>query len=66
MTIDEAWLKLLEPMNTRVTAEELAKRNQTSIALPKGGGYLAWLEVFHELHCIVGHQLHTTSFCSAH
>jgi Mycotoxin biosynthesis protein UstYa len=51
--VDTAWNNLLRRMHIRVTAAELAHRNQTSIALPEGGGYLAWLEVFHELHCIV-------------
>ena len=51
--VDTAWENLLRGMHLRVTAEELAHRNQTSVALTEGGGYLAWLEVFHELHCIV-------------
>ena len=50
---DNAWEKLLGNMHIRVTAEELARHNQTSVALTEGGQYLAWLEVFHELHCIV-------------
>ncbi|KAL7621420.1 hypothetical protein AAE478_008742 [Parahypoxylon ruwenzoriense] len=48
---DEAWHQLLNNMSVRVTAEELAAHGQTSVALPKGG-YLAWLGVFHELHCV--------------
>ncbi|KAK7744119.1 hypothetical protein SLS53_003640 [Cytospora paraplurivora] len=48
---DEAWHTLLNNMSVRVTAEELAAHNQTSVALPNGG-YLAWLGVFHELHCV--------------
>lgn len=50
---DAAWEYLLENMNIRVSAEELNHRNQTSVELTEGGGYLAWLDVFHELHCIV-------------
>jgi len=38
-------------MSIRVTKEELDAHGQTSVALP-GGGYLAWLGVFHELHCV--------------
>lgn len=48
---DEAWHTLLNNMSVRVTGEELARHNQTSVELP-GGGYLAWLGVFHELHCV--------------
>ena len=50
---DDAWDILLGNMNIRVTTEELAKKSQTSISLPEGGGHLAWLGLFHELHCIV-------------
>lgn len=39
-------------MSVRVTKEELDAHGQTSIEL-LGGGYLAWLGVFHELHCVV-------------
>ena len=52
--IDQAWSNLLEPMNIRVTEAELKRTGQSSVALPEGGGSLAWLGVFHELHCIVG------------
>lgn len=51
--IDSAWDELMAPMHIRVTAEELARDNQESIGLTEGGGYLGWLGVFHELHCIV-------------
>lgn len=51
--VDSAWENILRRMHIRVTTAELAHRNQTSISLPEGGGHLAWLEVFHELHCIV-------------
>lgn len=50
--IDQAWSNLLEPMNIRVTEAELKRTGQNSVALPEGGGNLAWLGVFHELHCI--------------
>ncbi|KAI1865358.1 uncharacterized protein JN550_008406 [Neoarthrinium moseri] len=48
---DEAWHQLLNNMSIRVTAEELAAHGQSSVELPNGG-YLAWLGVFHELHCV--------------
>ncbi|KAK7182248.1 hypothetical protein PSPO01_11721 [Paraphaeosphaeria sporulosa] len=50
-SIDAAWHYLLEPTTIRVTPGELNRSNQTSVPLP-GGGYMAWLGVFHELHCI--------------
>ncbi|KAF6229071.1 hypothetical protein HO133_007185 [Letharia lupina] len=52
--VDEAWRLLLRPMDIRVTAAELARNNRTSVQLPRDRGYLAWLGVFHELHCLTG------------
>ena len=67
--IDAAWDSMMAPMHMRVTLEELDRAQQNSVALPEGGGYLAWLQSFHELHCIVcpesrfrPHQL--TSLCA--
>jgi len=51
--LDAAWQNLLAPMHIRITEEELQQDNQTSVALTEGGGFLGWLGVFHELHCIV-------------
>ena len=51
---DAAWTNLLAPMHMRVSIEELRRDNQESVPLPEGGGYLGWMGVFHELHCIVG------------
>ena len=51
--IDAAWNNLLAPMHMRVSTEELRRDNQDSVPLPEGGGYLGWMGVFHELHCIV-------------
>ena len=51
--IDAAWDTLLKPMHISVTQEELERDNQESVALPEKGGYLGWMGVFHELHCIV-------------
>jgi hypothetical protein len=50
--VDEAWHNLMLNMSIRVSKEELEAHGQTSVELP-GGGYLAWLGVFHELHCVV-------------
>ena len=52
--IDDTWDELLAPMHIRVTAMELAQDNQQSVELEEGGGFLGWLGVFHELHCVVG------------
>ena len=51
--IDRAWDALLAPMHISVSKTELQRSNQDSVALPESGGYLGWLGVFHELHCIV-------------
>ena len=51
--IDRAWDALLAPMHITVSKAELERSNQDSVALPESGGYLGWLGVFHELHCIV-------------
>ncbi|KAI1283598.1 hypothetical protein F5Y07DRAFT_394502 [Xylaria sp. FL0933] len=48
---DEAWHKLLNFTNLRASASELQLSNQTSVELPDGG-YMVWLSVFHQLHCI--------------
>ena len=51
--LDRAWQNLVANMSIRVTKAELERRGQSSVALP-GGGHLAWLGVFHQLHCVVG------------
>ena len=51
--VDRAWHDLLSKITIRVSREELERSNQSSVALPKGGGYMAWLGVYHQLHCIV-------------
>ena len=41
-------------MHIRVTERELRRDNQESVALKEGGGgFLGWMGVFHELHCVV-------------
>ncbi|KAF2816480.1 uncharacterized protein BDZ99DRAFT_136906 [Mytilinidion resinicola] len=49
---DHAWRRLIEPMTIRISRDELAKINETSIALRDGSGYIAETAVYHELHCI--------------
>ncbi|CAF9926815.1 MAG: hypothetical protein GOMPHAMPRED_004234 [Gomphillus americanus] len=48
---DALWNRLLSDRNIRVSKEELSRNERTSIELPDGG-YLAWIGIFHELHCI--------------
>ena len=52
LNTDAAWHDLMGNMSIRVTKAELEAHGQQSVQLP-GGGYLAWLGVFHELHCVV-------------
>lgn len=49
--VDAAWNKLFNSMSVRVSVSELSYNNQESVPLPKGG-HLAWLGVYHELHCV--------------
>ncbi|KAL5117426.1 hypothetical protein ACEQ8H_004742 [Pleosporales sp. CAS-2024a] len=51
--IDLAWRKLLDHVNIRASSDELAVVNQTSIELPSNRGSLVWMEVSHQLHCVV-------------
>ncbi|KAF7508279.1 hypothetical protein GJ744_009424 [Endocarpon pusillum] len=50
--LDTAWQHLLANMSIRVTEGELQRHGQSSVTLP-GGGHLAWLGVFHQLHCVL-------------
>lgn len=49
---DRAWHDLMSKMTIRVTSQELERGNQSSVELPDGG-HMAWLGVFHEMHCVV-------------
>ena len=51
-SLDTHWHDLLASITLRVSKEELTRSNQASVAIPRGG-YMAWLGVYHELHCIV-------------
>ena len=51
--LDEAWNKLLDPTAIRVSKEDLDKINRTSVPLLDGSGYMASLDVYHQLHCLV-------------
>ncbi|CAN8099827.1 unnamed protein product [Discula destructiva] len=48
---DQNWDILMSTMRMRVSDKELADRDQTSVTLPEGGN-LAWLGVYHQLHCV--------------
>lgn len=50
--VDGAWSDLMGNMSIRVSESELAQNGQKSVLLP-GGGHLAWLGAFHQLHCVV-------------
>ncbi|PQE07785.1 tat pathway signal sequence protein [Rutstroemia sp. NJR-2017a BVV2] len=51
--LEDAWYDILKYQNIRVTKAELNAINRTSIPLNDAqGGYLANLDVFHELHCL--------------
>ncbi|KAI0388941.1 hypothetical protein F5Y17DRAFT_166154 [Xylariaceae sp. FL0594] len=50
-SVDKAWHELLKYTTLRASGEELEKRNQSSVELPDGG-YMVWLGVFHQLHCV--------------
>ncbi|KJZ80043.1 hypothetical protein HIM_00757 [Hirsutella minnesotensis 3608] len=49
---DAAWHELLQYNNIVVTDKDLKQLNRTSVALRHMPGYLAGLDVFHELHCL--------------
>ncbi|KAF2797785.1 hypothetical protein K505DRAFT_372183 [Melanomma pulvis-pyrius CBS 109.77] len=49
---DAKWSELVRPMAMKITAEELSKIGEPSIAFKDGSGYLTEMAVFHELHCI--------------
>ncbi|OAQ76521.1 hypothetical protein VFPBJ_08881 [Purpureocillium lilacinum] len=50
--LDEAWNKLLGPTSIRVSKETLDRINRTSVPLLDGSGYMAGLDVYHQLHCL--------------
>ncbi|KAI1411313.1 hypothetical protein F5Y13DRAFT_191588 [Hypoxylon sp. FL1857] len=47
-----AWHKMLTGAVIKISAEEMSRVGQTSLAMKDGSGYLATLGVYHELHCI--------------
>ncbi|KAI0895695.1 hypothetical protein F4806DRAFT_467652 [Annulohypoxylon nitens] len=49
---EKAWDELLEPAAIKVDKETLERINHTSVPLLDGSGYMAALDVFHQLHCL--------------
>ncbi|KAJ5188597.1 hypothetical protein N7491_004916 [Penicillium cf. griseofulvum] len=53
----EAWNKLLHPSAAiLVDKESLDRINRTSVELQDGSGYMAALDVYHQLHCLISHR----------
>ncbi|KAK1993870.1 hypothetical protein LX36DRAFT_728702 [Colletotrichum falcatum] len=52
LDVDSAWHQLLKYNNIVVRNDDLKNLNRTSVLLRDGSGYLAGLDVFHELHCL--------------
>ncbi|KAF7853663.1 hypothetical protein EAF04_010654 [Stromatinia cepivora] len=50
--IDLAWHNLFENANLRISATEMKQMNRTSVALADGNGYMANLDIHHQLHCL--------------
>ncbi|RAH40200.1 oxidase ustYa family protein [Aspergillus brunneoviolaceus CBS 621.78] len=51
--LDHAWHQLFVNSNIRVTAEDLARINRTSVPInDEKGGYYAIPDVYHQLHCL--------------
>ena len=54
-SVDESWQNLLSNMSIRVSKAELDHYNRSSVQFQEGD-YLAWMGVFHELHCVVSYD----------
>ncbi|KAL1799376.1 hypothetical protein ACET3X_003413 [Alternaria dauci] len=50
--LDQAWHELLEGTVIKVSAEDLAYYNVTSLPLADGSGYASEIFMTHELHCL--------------
>jgi hypothetical protein len=61
--VDGAWRDLMSSISVRVSQEELNNNgnHQESVSLPENGGNLVWLNVFHQLHCLVSILASTVS-----
>jgi hypothetical protein len=47
-------------MNIRISKEDVQYfgREETAVALPDGSGYIGTLNIYHEIHCIVGNPIY--------
>lgn len=50
---DAAWDRLIDDASLRLSETELWSFNSSSIELQESLGKLAWLEVSHQIHCVV-------------
>lgn len=55
--MDSAWDRLLDDASIRLTSNEVSRFNSSSIDLQESQGKLAWLEISHQVHCVVSHLL---------
>lgn len=51
--IDAAWDRLIDDASLRLSESEISTFNSSSIDLQERPGKLAWLEVSHQIHCVV-------------
>jgi hypothetical protein len=50
---DAAWNRLIDDASLRLSETEVSSFNSSSIDLQESSGKLAWLEVSHQIHCVV-------------
>jgi hypothetical protein len=53
---DAAWDRLIDDASLRLTETEVSSFNSSSIDLQESPGKLAWLEVSHQIHCVVSKE----------
>lgn len=65
-TIEASWAALFRDANIRVTKDELASsgQNLSSIPVDSKDNRLAWLEMSHQLHCVVCHPAAPSKFAN--
>lgn len=50
---DAAWDRLIDDASIRLSETELSSFNSSTVDLQESSGKLAWLEVSHQIHCVV-------------
>lgn len=53
---DAAWDRLIDDASLRLSETEVSGFNASSIDLQESPGNLAWLEVSHQIHCVVSKE----------